>query len=223
MAANVRRSSFRRCVTRRPARLAAMLVPGPLLLAAGVAGADAPMPDGPAAGPVAHVARSGGAAKGAMVTPPLRKPPASICGSHGLRGPTRPPKGAKVVRNQNLASVAANSRPGTVFWISPGKHTLGRGLVRPGAPQGRSGLHRRPGRRHRRAAPQPVRLRRPRQARHRQPPDDPRLRRFRRQQQRRSRQPRRGAGMARRPQHRPPRRGRRRLHRQPQPRGLATA
>jgi len=57
----------------------------------------------------------------------LRDPPAAICGSRGLRGPNDPPADAKVVRNQNLATVASNSRPGTVFWISPGTHTLGQG------------------------------------------------------------------------------------------------
>lgn len=54
-------------------------------------------------------------------------PPAAICGSRGLDGPARPPKGAIVVRHRNLGTVAQNHRPGATFWVSPGVHHLGNG------------------------------------------------------------------------------------------------
>jgi hypothetical protein len=51
--------------------------------------------------------------------------PARVCGSAGLAGPSTPPIGAKVVRNQNLGRLAERSRPGKVFWLAPGVHHLG--------------------------------------------------------------------------------------------------
>jgi len=57
-----------------------------------------------------------------------RTSPAAICGSRGLRGPSAPPAGARVVRtNQDLGHLAKTSPRGKVFWISPGVHRLGNG------------------------------------------------------------------------------------------------
>jgi parallel beta-helix repeat protein len=61
---------------------------------------------------------------------PVRLPgrvPARICGARSLDGPSSPPAGAKVVRAQNLGSLALRSRKGRVFWLAPGIHTLGGG------------------------------------------------------------------------------------------------
>lgn len=55
-------------------------------------------------------------------------PPAAICGSPGLRGPTSPPPGARVITTlQDLGHIAGTSRKGKVFWLTPGVHTLGSG------------------------------------------------------------------------------------------------
>src|SRR5262245_47887049 len=126
MATTIRRTPLRR-VASHPARLVAVLVAVPLVFVAGVTAADAlktHQPGAPLDSPsstravlAAHTSRA----------PSLGKPPAAICGSRGLQGPAHPPAHAKVVRSQNLRTVAHNSRPGTVFWISPGTHTLGRG------------------------------------------------------------------------------------------------
>jgi hypothetical protein len=55
-------------------------------------------------------------------------PPAPVCGSRSLRGPSTPPQGARVVgTGQDLVHIANTSRRGKVFWLAPGVHRLGRG------------------------------------------------------------------------------------------------
>jgi len=131
MAANVRRTQLGRYAARHPARLVVVLASVLLVLAAGVAAADA------------FKGRDSGAPTGARLdahttpgdvhtaetrgAPSLRTPPAAICGSRGLRGPAQPPAHAKVVRSQSIARVAKSSRAGAVIWIGPGTHTLGSG------------------------------------------------------------------------------------------------
>jgi hypothetical protein len=126
MAVNVRRTWLRRRATRHRARFIAVLLPVPFALAACVGGSDGTQASRPRASLAADSTPSVRAAD-ARAVPSPRDPPAAICGSRGLRGPTDAPPQAMVVRTQNLATIARNNRPGTVFWISPGTHTLGRG------------------------------------------------------------------------------------------------
>ena len=56
------------------------------------------------------------------------RPPARICGSSQLRGPSTPPAHAvRVSTTQRLAAVVAAKAAGTTFWLAPGVHTLGTG------------------------------------------------------------------------------------------------
>lgn len=71
--------------------------------------------------------QSDGAAEAAYAGTAPRAVSAQICGSRGLAGPAKPPRGATVIRHQNLGKVVNRSRPGTTFWIAPGTHTLGHG------------------------------------------------------------------------------------------------
>ena len=55
-----------------------------------------------------------------------RKPPAQICGSAGLKGPSTPPAGARVIRTStNLSNAVLNAPPGKTFWLEPGVHYAG--------------------------------------------------------------------------------------------------
>jgi parallel beta-helix repeat protein len=109
---------------RRSTALVGVLLPVPLALSGCLGGgSNTAPPDRP--GALLAADSSGNRVRAAA--PSLHDPPAEICGSRGLRGPDRPPAHAKVVRSRNLATVAQNSRPGTVFWIGPGVHTLGKG------------------------------------------------------------------------------------------------
>ena len=55
-----------------------------------------------------------------------RKPPAQICGSAGLKGPSTPPAGARVIRtSSNLSNAVLNAPPGKTFWLEPGVHHAG--------------------------------------------------------------------------------------------------
>lgn len=56
-----------------------------------------------------------------------RTPPAVICGDASLlAGPTRPPRGSRVLK-AGYDDFAAPLRPDTTYWFAPGAHTLGSG------------------------------------------------------------------------------------------------
>src|SRR5687768_267227 len=55
-------------------------------------------------------------------------PIATVCGNT-VPGPTSPPAGAVVVDSAVDSDLSAKTQanpPGTTFWLSPGRHTLGR-------------------------------------------------------------------------------------------------
>ena len=72
--------------------------------------------------------RSGRRGRGDLAPAPdaPRKPPARICGSAGLKGPSTPPAGARVIRTStNLSNAVLNAPPGKTFWLEPGVHHAG--------------------------------------------------------------------------------------------------
>lgn len=55
-------------------------------------------------------------------------PPALICGSSTLNGPSSAPSGAVTVTpSQNIATLTGSANAGTTFWLSPGTYHLGTG------------------------------------------------------------------------------------------------
>ncbi|HET7304425.1 MAG TPA: right-handed parallel beta-helix repeat-containing protein [Segeticoccus sp.] len=59
---------------------------------------------------------------------PPTEPPALVCGSSALDGPSTPPQGAVVVRPaQDLGALTHRHPPGTTFWLAPGEYHLGDG------------------------------------------------------------------------------------------------
>ena len=74
-----------------------------------------------------------------LVRPALaapRKPPARICGSPGLAGPSAPPAGARVVRTSaNLKRAVLSAPRGATLWLEPGEHHLGDGEYEQVAPR----------------------------------------------------------------------------------------
>ncbi len=81
--------------------------------------------------------RTGGAAGGALGSHETSRttdrsapesPPARVCGSPGLRGPTSRPAGYSAVSpSQRLDIVVERASGGTRFWLEEGTHHLGRG------------------------------------------------------------------------------------------------
>ncbi|MGH3433807.1 MAG: right-handed parallel beta-helix repeat-containing protein, partial [Thermocrispum sp.] len=57
---------------------------------------------------------------------PSADPPAAVCGSNSLDGPSEPPSGAIVVPTGSNASFDF-TQPGVTYWFAPGVHTLGDG------------------------------------------------------------------------------------------------
>jgi parallel beta-helix repeat protein len=56
-------------------------------------------------------------------------PPAQICDTADLHGPSSPPPGAvEVSTEENLADLVRAGREHTTYWLSPGTHLLGKGL-----------------------------------------------------------------------------------------------
>jgi len=63
-------------------------------------------------------------------------PPAAICGTSVLNGPSTPPAGAVTVTpSQNLGDVTDNAKAGTTFWLAPGTYHLGTGAYDQVQPQ----------------------------------------------------------------------------------------
>jgi hypothetical protein len=70
----------------------------------------------------------GQTADAAVLKAPMT-PPAKICGSSHLDGPSTRPRGAVAVRTStNLVSLVNAKPSGTVFWLTPGIHRLGNGI-----------------------------------------------------------------------------------------------
>jgi hypothetical protein len=86
-------------------------------------------------GDQAAFSTAGLAAEPRASSPTPRTPPARVCGSKGLRGPSSRPAGARrVTPSQHLPAVVDRSRRGTTFWLAPGTYHLGNGAydqVRP--------------------------------------------------------------------------------------------
>ncbi len=83
-----------------------------------------PASDYTSSGPAADTSRDGPAIS---TSPSSRaKRPAAICGSKSLRGPATPPPGARrITPSEDLQAAVEGSRPGTTFWLAPGRHGLG--------------------------------------------------------------------------------------------------
>ena len=89
------------------------------------------LPGGDDGGSPSSPASVSGAAtepQGSSAVSPPASPPARICGSKGLEGPTQPPAGARrVTPSQDLAGMVAGAPEGATFWLTSGVHRLERG------------------------------------------------------------------------------------------------
>ena len=84
--------------------------------------------DGRAVEPSGDAEHGVDAQNGVPTAPAPAQPPARICGSRSLLGPSSPPPGFRVLRpSQSLDDVVDASPAGTRFYLATGTHHLGRG------------------------------------------------------------------------------------------------
>ena len=107
---------------RRPSRTGLLLVGGGTALVLVVAALSGSLGRSDTAG---SDGTAGGAGPQATAT---TSPPARICGSRGLRGPTQRPPGFRAVSPQQRLDILVDEAPrGTRFWLQEGTHLLGGG------------------------------------------------------------------------------------------------